>query len=128
MESVMILSQFSCNEHLDGVVLLSLTELLAIQLLKLSLQDTLNEAETFFRTNKDGESFDFGNALARSMRNKVYRIKQAADGFSGYSDKGKRRMITHVIKQLNKLYAELFEFYELKYEFIIRDGTSRDEN
>jgi hypothetical protein len=102
---------------------MTLTELLAIQLLKLSLQDTLNDASEFFKTTKDGTEYDFGNYLARSLRAKVSHIKRAADEFGGYSEKGKNRMVKSTATQLNKLYAELFEFYQMKYEFIIKDGN-----
>lgn len=126
MGTVTKLAEFACNEHLDGVVLITLTELLAIQLLKLSLQDTLDSAEKYLRTDTDNVPYDFGNAFAQSLRNKVFKLKQATDTFTGYSTKGKNRMVIHTVKHLNGIYAELFEFYQMKYEYIIKDGTANE--
>lgn len=121
-ETITILAQYACNEHLDDVTHGVVAQILAIQLLKISLHESLEDAEQFFRTTKDGTEYDFGNYLARSLKDKVRKMKIAADTFSGYSDTGRRKMIKSLAKELCSLFAENFEFYSTKYDFIIKDG------
>lgn len=121
-ESVNILTQYACNEHLDEVTFAVIIQVIAINLFKIAIGSSIDQL-----LNEDKEEIEIAKPLAYTLRRIILQMKEGVAVIPGYSEKGKSRMISRLREEIASCYSSHFEFYSTGVDYIIKDGNIKEE-
>lgn len=120
--TITILTESGCAEHVDPVVLDSVTECVALLLYEKSACDLSQAMQAMFTASPESE-FDFKKSLAGSLRDNIRILKGQVANLNGYSNQAKKRYIDGIADKCARIYANNFPFYSSGVDYIIKDGA-----
>ena len=123
LRAITVAVETGCGEHVDSVVLSSMSEICGLMMFESAVTEAIEELEHFCgQQDSVTEPFDFGLVLAGKLKGKVRTLKFSLDKLAGFSDRGRTRFRKVVTEFLAATFARNFSFYSVKYDYIIKDG------